>query len=460
VRTLSDVRVPLSAAIVLTRVLLGPYVVDDAYITFRYAGHLADGLGFTYNPPDRVLGTTAPLLALLLTPAAALDLDLGWIALGIAAAADVATFLCVAALLHSAGGVAVAAFGLILAFWPGVVTYSVSGLETSLYVALHAAAFLALARERPTLAGHLGGLAVLCRLDGALLAGIVVLAALRRSRRDALAASAAAGLTVLPWLLFSVTYFGSVIPASVTAKAHLRLSATDSLAAFQQWFWLGPYRPLTLLATAGAFVLVRRAPRPWAWWSLWWAAYSLLFILTGAFGPFRWYFVPLLVPYGAALAAAAGSAARLVASRLPHISRPWHAAAAAGILAATGLTTIPSLAGRLADLSAGRERLYREVAERVTLPQTCSLAATEIGTLGYFYDGPVLDLLGLVSPEAVGRPMSESIDIAQPCWVVSYDDHLPPGAVGSAPLATDYELAWRRRLGPERELLVFRRAGY
>jgi hypothetical protein len=66
-----------------------------------------------------VLGTTAPLLALRLTPMAALNLDLGWGARGIAAAADLATFLCVAALLNSAGGVAVAALGLILVR-PGV----------------------------------------------------------------------------------------------------------------------------------------------------------------------------------------------------------------------------------------------------------------------------------------------------------------------------------------------------
>ncbi len=47
------------------RLLTGPHVIDDAYITFRYARNLAEGLGLVYNPGEWVLGTTAPLWAIL-----------------------------------------------------------------------------------------------------------------------------------------------------------------------------------------------------------------------------------------------------------------------------------------------------------------------------------------------------------------------------------------------------------
>ncbi len=40
---------------------------DDACITFRYAQNLAWGAGFVYNAGEHVLGTTAPLYALLLS---------------------------------------------------------------------------------------------------------------------------------------------------------------------------------------------------------------------------------------------------------------------------------------------------------------------------------------------------------------------------------------------------------
>ena len=40
--------------------------LEDAFITFRYARNIAQGLGFVYNPGERVLGTTTPLQTLLL----------------------------------------------------------------------------------------------------------------------------------------------------------------------------------------------------------------------------------------------------------------------------------------------------------------------------------------------------------------------------------------------------------
>ncbi|MDP6777925.1 MAG: hypothetical protein QGI83_14300, partial [Candidatus Latescibacteria bacterium] len=40
--------------------------MDDPYITYRYARNIAEGHGFIYNPGESVLGTTAPLYALIL----------------------------------------------------------------------------------------------------------------------------------------------------------------------------------------------------------------------------------------------------------------------------------------------------------------------------------------------------------------------------------------------------------
>ncbi len=53
------------------RLLPGQRIVDDAYITFRYARNLVRGTGFVYNPGERVLGTTTPLYTLVLAALAA-----------------------------------------------------------------------------------------------------------------------------------------------------------------------------------------------------------------------------------------------------------------------------------------------------------------------------------------------------------------------------------------------------
>jgi hypothetical protein len=41
-------------------------VIEDAWITYRYAKNIALGNGFVYNIGERVLGTTSPLFALIL----------------------------------------------------------------------------------------------------------------------------------------------------------------------------------------------------------------------------------------------------------------------------------------------------------------------------------------------------------------------------------------------------------
>src|SRR2546427_11263191 len=75
----------------LARVLTGPHPIDDAYITFRYARNLAEGLGLVYNPGEWVLGTTAPLWAMLLGGGYRLGLTaLPWLATIVSARCDAA----------------------------------------------------------------------------------------------------------------------------------------------------------------------------------------------------------------------------------------------------------------------------------------------------------------------------------------------------------------------------------
>src|SRR5262245_61339106 len=50
------------------------YQVDDAFIVYRYAENLARGLGFVFNPGERVEGVTCFLWTVFLAPFAAL----GW----------------------------------------------------------------------------------------------------------------------------------------------------------------------------------------------------------------------------------------------------------------------------------------------------------------------------------------------------------------------------------------------
>jgi hypothetical protein len=49
---------------------------DDPFITYRYAANIQSGLGFVYNPGEKVLSTTTPLFAVLLAALGCLWNDL------------------------------------------------------------------------------------------------------------------------------------------------------------------------------------------------------------------------------------------------------------------------------------------------------------------------------------------------------------------------------------------------
>jgi hypothetical protein len=440
----------------VARVFLGPYVADDAYITFRYSQNLATGDGFVYNVGERVQGTTAPLFTVLMAAAAAIRLDLAWSSLAINSAADLVTILCGAVLLTRAGWpIAAILYGTALALWPAFITYSVSGLETSTYVALLTASCYLADSGRGAPTGVTIGLAALCRPDGALLGPLVVAFLLwRHGLRAACNAVIAGTLTVLPWGLFALGYFHSLIPASVAAKAQTRLSAGESLAAFQARFWSGIYLAITPAAIAGAAALATRARPVFLPMALWWIGYTVVFIVTGAFGPYPWYFVPLLPIYLACVASAVEYGARKL-FRGPLLERlaPFAIVPAALLLG----SRLPPLRATLDQWLGGREYLYRHVAERVLDDRGCTLGATEIGALGYYYRGPILDFVGLVSPEVTRRPLPDVVDAVRPCWIVSYDTHLDAALTTAPAFAENYTIAFRRRVGPQRELLVFRR---
>ena len=446
----------VGAIAMAVRLFLGPHVADDAYITFRYAENLAAGNGLVYNVGERVQGTTAPLFALVLAGAALRGIDLAWTSFAINTAADLVTIACGAALLQRAGWpLAAVLYGIAIAFWPAFVIYSVSGLETSTYVALLLLASSLADSGRGTATGITIGLATLCRPDGALLAPVLIgFLWWRHGPRSARNALVAGALTVLPWVIFALSFFHTLVPASVAAKAHTRLTARESLGAFLVRFWSGYFLALTPAAIVGAVVLGRRARPVFLPMALWWTAYALVFIATGAFGPYPWYFVPLLPVYLSCVSTLIERALRQAMPRAGFEQMALPVAAAAALMLGSRL---PSLRATLERWCHERECLYREVAERVLTDQQCPLAATEIGTLGYYYRGPVLDLVGLVSPEVMRRPLLDVIETVRPCWIVSYDSHLDSAVLSAPAFRSTYSVVLRRRVGPERELLVFRR---
>ena len=209
---------------VAMRVLLlwwgGGTMIDDAYITARYAQNLIDEGALVYNAGHRVLGVTCPLYALwislllIVTPARLIGYTIGLSNVVMFAASA----LVLSRLTVEIGSRVSLLIITLFAFHLRFVDNSISGMETSLFVLGTIGAVLLLREKRFTWLSLLLGSLVLVRPEGVVLIASVlaVVIALRLRLRiiDLLPGTA----IILMWTVWSWLYYGSPIPHSVLSK--------------------------------------------------------------------------------------------------------------------------------------------------------------------------------------------------------------------------------------------------
>ncbi len=377
-----------------------PIAAEDAYITFRYAKNLAIGNGLMYNPGERVMGFTSPLWTVWSA--------IGWRLFGNpvewarvwSVAGDAVTLVLGATMLRRHCGRAAAwCFAWFFAGWPFFAAVAVSGMESSITLALMAIAATLVERRSPLSGPVLAALAM-ARPEGLIAAAVIAVGARWRDRGVALAI-AGLGIASL-WL-----YFGSPIPQSVLAKAGI-YGHPGPLSGRFWWDWLIPFPVagppgtsegvhLFVLSVLMAPAVATGAP------VLWRVRRSALGLLAGAalliwlgyallgVAYFFWYLVVPLV--GLLLLASAGMP-RLV--RGPGI----YLAAACYVIGVWGIA-LPLYVGRakfelgLFGTTATYLAAHARPGEKVFLEP--------IGLIGYRNPLVVVDEVGLVSPAVARR---------------------------------------------------------
>jgi len=425
---------------------LGFRPFDDTYITFRYSLNLASGHGFVYNLGEPVLGTTAPLWALVLALVADAGVSIERAALVVSLACDAASAFLLCRLLIALGfASAIALAGGVL--FLGIFDYlslARSGMESSFFVFLVLGSLSSMASRRMVSAASFAALASLTRPEGALLLALmpVMLWLYRADLRPREAVNAVVAIVAIAgaWAAYAMRTFGSVVPQSVVAKA--AMFKDPALAQFSWknlglFFAKGQYGgeiftrtyvqlmpAVSLLAALGALwlaahVLRRRNDESAA------RVLSLLFFpaayvaglaLSHAFTYFPWYYGPIypflaaLVPIGTAAAARGSRPAVLTVAGL----------LVAAQLAAAAVVKIP------ADRTFWVDG-YFEVAAAVPRDAAIRVAAPEIGAVGWrVWPAGILDMEGLVTPRAVGVAPENLLKLTRPEYLVVRTDNAAP----------------------------------
>jgi len=417
---------------VLTRGLLAYYsnhFADDSFITFRYAENIAGGRGFVYNQGERILGTSTPLYTLLLALLVKLGLPILPLARMINIGADCLSGILIFLMLRRFKvGVAVLA-ALFYALFPRVIVWSISGMETSLYVLFITASLYCYYRRNLGLTALFLGLTVLTRVDGVILGLAVVIHFVWQNRRFPAKLVLVSLLMLLPWLVFSFLYFGSPIPNSVPGKKAL-YSATVWETPKWRIFWEFLFLrikmgwPLLLLALAGVYTVFARA-RSYIIIALWTVLYFLFFLL-GASKMHMWYYVPFYLGYLILVALGFDlileRAGGFWKRRIDSLGRRTTVAASLKALNIVVISVICLLAG-LAYFQQMKRTFKLVTVEQIALEDihksiglwlsecthpTDTVCAEDIGYMGYYSGRYILDQDGLVSPQVI--PFNKSRD--------------------------------------------------
>ena len=401
-----------------TAYLVGRYAghsVDDLFITFRYAHNLSTGQGLVFNPGERVFGLTNPGFAILLALLhLATGVSIPWLATAVSGLSLLGVALL---LLREAEGA-----GRPLAGWIGgalalgsAYLWTVHGGEAPTVLLLLSLA-AATVERRPGLAGLLAGIAVWMRPDAAV--GAATLGALRWSemrrlpRRYGIALAAVAGAGIAAaWL-----YFGSPVPVTLESKRILGALAGSETVGLRFWakaaeLWTrfgGTLAlPLAAIGVLGLAVLARGPGRVGRLLAVNGLALAVAYpLLRVPF--FLWYTVPtaFVVLYAAPFAVAALDGQ--VVRRLPPAESVGGRALRAAVAMAIAVPLLvpfvrTSLTIHRQTGWEGRLPEYRQAALWIRDHSAPGDAITcdEIGVLGFFSERPILDVMGLVSPEVL-----------------------------------------------------------
>ncbi len=426
------------------RIIPGPRIIDDSYITYRYSRNILAGNGFTFNVDERVLGTTTPLYTLILT-------TLGAVTGGVQAPFPIISWLlnsfidAVSCVVLFEIGKNISTFrvgaitGLIWSIAPFSVTFAIGGLETSLFVLLLLLTSFFYLNKQLLRLWLCASLMILTRPDALIFVLPLLCFPIIQKRWEIYQPKAMiiAAIPLVSWLVFSYLYFGTLLPHSIAAKSVAYLLPDNAafirllqhfLTPFSEDYTLSPgflyigLITIPLFFFVGSMAIFRKNPI-----TLPLLIYPLLYFITFSLVHpliFRWYLTPPLPIYMLILLTGAETFLKKCfeiargkltthKSHNKYFTGPGLSALSNTILTiALLLPLFFTLNSWVLHPDHGNyspspemawiklEELYKSASKDVIAATTSDsvVAAGDVGVLGYYTNRTILDTVGLNSP--------------------------------------------------------------
>jgi arabinofuranosyltransferase len=436
------------------------YLTDDTFIHLQYARHLAAGDGLVFNTGERVYGCTSPLWVILLAAGMALGADGVGTARALGAIATLASVVLFFMLMRrTLRNPAVRAFATVTwACHAWMLRWSLSGMETPLAVALLLAGFVAFTDgerwgSRPALTGAIWSLLALTRPEGLLLLlmwGVYLAREVGSEPGRQRFVKGIAPPVVLygGWLLFARLYFGRFWTTTLAAKTAGSVDLAYRVASVRR-------AAMIVAATDGALVAVliaalifgrrgslsRSSRRPessappsqpqpagpsWVPW-VWVVLVPVLYIASGIDVLSR--YLLLILPVVGWLAWRAAETwwqdDRRKPRRLILLGGALAAIAVAQNAAVYAMAVLP----QVSSFTRGIEQSLIPLGEwfLANSPPSATIAAPDIGAIGYFSRRRVLDTTGLVTPRMI--PILEHATLEDAVGTLRFASFERPGFV-------------------------------
>lgn len=402
---------------------------DDSYIFYQYAQNLAQGNGYVFNVGEKINATTSPLYTCLLAVAYLVFRFLPFITLPI--------------LGHIIGGISLFFICLLLMrsfktdssshipfFLPIIFLFSpllpnAAGMEAFLALMLSMFCIYFYSQGKLHAAGLACSFAILARPDILILFFVIVSYHLLRTKKfPSVGVISIFLIPILIWLVFSLIYFGSIVPTTLAVKT----SQVESgywgtgyifLKGFlEESIWNGnKIRSVAIVAILVSLIILAVKFRQWTIFRnpvyhlifLWTIAYLIVYGLILNPPNYRWYYTPLSLGFAILIILPVEFLFRFISDR--NLIRKGSLVFAVYLVLFLISLALP-IKILMNPMHAKYDR-YKASAEWLNAHAKTgsSVGADEIGVIGYYYKkGPIIDLLGLITPNVSDHVRKKDFD--------------------------------------------------